>query len=222
MVAFLHPRDIAGRAYLAPAEVPSPPPASSDTTPPTFAGELSYTATANSLTIDWSGTISADNVAVARREYRIGGVGAYTAATSAEESSKKHTFAGLDASTAYVIDVRCVDTGGNVSAPLTMGVMTAAASGGDTGGTTNYIRGTLATRAGIPQISLASISWSLFSRRPGNMGAPVAEGKHTMTAGSAAVKIAVPAATVPSGWYFVVLSDQDGTTALAASIWVGP
>jgi hypothetical protein len=223
MTAFLHPADIGGRAYLAPAEVPSAPPVSSDTTSPSFTGELSYTATVNSLTVDWSGAISMDNVDVARREYRIGGVGAFTAATSAEESSKKHTFPGLDASTPYVIDVRCVDTSGNVSAALTIGAMTAAASGGDTGGATNYIRGTLATRAGVLHVNLASLSWSLFSQLlPANFGAPVAKGTHAMTAGSPALKIAVSSASVPAGWYMLAISDPDGTTTILSRVLVGP
>ncbi|MBD8531494.1 MULTISPECIES: fibronectin type III domain-containing protein [unclassified Massilia] len=189
--------------------------------PPVFAGSLAFTKTSTTITIDWSNTTSSDNVAVARREYRIGGSGAYAAASAGEESSEKHTFAGLTPSTVYQIEVRCVDTSGNVSQPLVVAVTTSApASGGEPD--TNYIRGTLATRKGVPQVSLAAVSWSLFMRRPGNMGAPVAEGTHTMTTGSAQFQIAVPAATVPAGWYFLVLSDGDGTTALAAPILVGP
>jgi hypothetical protein len=93
--------------------------------------------------------------------------------------------------------------------------------GGETG--TNYIRCTLATHDGVPQANLATLCWALFSQlSPAQFEAPVAKGKYTMTPGSADVKIAVPAATVPSGWYFLVLSDEDGTTALAAPILVGP
>lgn len=195
-----------------------PPP---DTTAPTFQGSLAHTKTSSSITIDWSGTTSRDDVAVARREYRIGGSGAYTAASAGEEVSKKHTFAGLASSAVYQIEMRCVDTSGNVSQPLAIVVTTSAPSSGGQSGT-NYLRGTLATRKGMPQVSLAAVNWSLFLRRPGNMGAPVAEGTHTMTAGSAQFQIPVPAATVPSDWYFLVLSDGDGTTALAAPILVGP
>lgn len=94
---------------------------------PTFDGALAYVATTTTITVDWSGTTSADNVAVAGREYRIGGSGAYTAATSFEETSSSHAFAGLAVDTEYQIDVRCVDTSGNVSAPLTISATTNAA-----------------------------------------------------------------------------------------------
>ena len=93
--------------------------------------------------------------------------------------------------------------------------------GGETG--TNYIRCTLATHEGVPHVNLGTLCWALFAQlSPAQFGSPIAKGKHTMAAGSAEVEIAVPAATVPAGWYFLVLSDEDGTTALAAPILVGP
>ena len=224
MVAFLHPADIAGRAYLAPADVSvSEAPSTPDGTRPAFDGSLSYTKTSASITVDWSATTSTDDVGVARREYRLGGAGAYTAATSAEETSKSHTFAGLQASTSYVIEVRCVDTSGNVSDPLIIGVTTNPASGGEGTPGTNFIRGTLATRAGILHANLATLSWSLFAQLlPGNFAAPVAKGAHAMTLGSADLKIAVSAATVPAGWYMLAISDQDGTTTVLSRVLVGP
>ena len=101
-----------------------------------------------------------------------------------------------------------------VVAPTTPG-------GGETG--TNYIRCTLATHDGVPHMTLATLCWALFAQlTPAQFDAPIAKGKYTMTPGSAEVNIAVPAATVPSGWYFLVLSDEDGTTALAAPVLVGP
>jgi len=198
------------------------PPAVGDGVPPTFTGSLQYSSTSNSITIEWSGAISTDNVAIARREYRIGGTGAYTPATPAEEVSKTHTFPALAASTPYQIDVRCVDTNGNASEPLTIGVTTSTATGEALPGT-NYIPGKLATHEGVLHSSLAVLEWSLFSQAsPRHFSAPVAQGTHTMTAGSADLKIAVPAGTVPTGWYWLVLADTDGTTAVAARILVGP
>jgi hypothetical protein len=224
MTAFLHPADIGGRAYLAPAEVPaSETPPAPDSTKPSFDGSLSYTKTSASITVDWSATTSTDNVGVARREYRLGGAGAYTAATSAEETSKSHTFAGLQASTPYQVEVRCVDTSGNASDPLIIGVTTNPASGGEGAPGTNFIRGTLATRAGVLHVNLATLSWSLFAQLlPANFGAPAAKGTYTMPAGSAEMKIAVPAATVPAGWYMLALSDPDGTTTVLSRVLVGP
>lgn len=101
----------------------------SDTSVPTFTGSLTYSVTNTSITIDWSGTTSADNVAVARHEYRIGGSGAYTPASAGEEVSKKHTFPGLPTGTAYQVDLRCVDTSENVSPPLTVTASTSIPGG---------------------------------------------------------------------------------------------
>jgi hypothetical protein len=189
---------------------------------PSINGVLAHTKTSSSVTVDWSGTTSSDNVAVARREYRIGGSGAYTAASAGEETSKKHTFAGLAPSTVYPIEVRCVDTSDNVSQPLTIVVTTSAAPPAGGNGT-NYIRCTLATHDGVLHVSLAVLRWALFAQlSPAAFGAPVAQGTHTMPAGSAQLEIAVLAVEVPAGWYMLVLADEDGTTAVACPILVGP
>jgi hypothetical protein len=311
-------------AYLGPAggAVVTPQP---DSIKPTIDGTLAYTKSASSITIDWSATTSSDNVGVARREYRIGGSGAYTPATSGEEASKSHAFTGLAASTLHQIDLRCVDTSGNVSDPLTISVQTDAAvvtpptatapgvprnvvataginsisvaflaplsNGGaavtgyavrlstgeqqtvaaspalftglslvartaqvaatnsvgpgsyssasntvtptvvppdpdpdpDPGDGFNYIRCTLATHDGVLHVSLAVLRWALFAQlSPAAFGAPVDQGTHTMPAGSAQLEIAVLAADVPAGWYMLVLADEDGTTAVACPILVGP
>lgn len=192
-----------------------------DTTKPTFTGDLTYTATSSSITVSWAGTTSADNIVVARREYRIGGSGAYTRAIAAEETAKAHTFENLDPSTAYQIDMRCVDTSENVSEPLTIGATTAAPTAG--GGTTNYVRCKLAARPGAPHRNLATIHWSLFRQLlPSAFGAPAAKGTRSMVQGSDLLEIPVPAATVPAGWYMLILTDPDGTTTLASPIQVGP
>jgi chitodextrinase len=193
-----------------------------DGTPPTFSGSLAHTKTSSSITVDWSGTTSADNVAVARREYRIGGSGLYAPASSAEEVSKRHTFPGLASSVPYKIEVRCVDTSENVSLPLSI-VVTTSAAPAPGGNGSNYIRCTLATHDGVLHVSLAVLRWALFAQlSPAAFGAPVAQGTHTMPAGSAELVIAVPAAEVPAGWYMLILADDDGTTALACPILVGP
>ena len=121
---YLYPVDAGSNIVLRdPAGIPTAAP---DTTAPTFIGALTATVATSSITVDWSGATSADNVAVARREYRIG-AGTYTAASSAEEAAKAHTFTGLAAATEFVIDVRCVDTSGNASAPLSITFATLAA-----------------------------------------------------------------------------------------------
>jgi hypothetical protein len=209
-------------AYIAPSPsgvvLPQP-----DGISPSFEGSLTYTKTSSSITVDWSATTSTDNVGVARREYRLGGAGAYTAATSSEEISQSHTFPGLQASTPYVIEVRCVDTSGNASEPLVIGVTTNPSSGGEGVPGTNFIRGTLATRAGVLHVNLATLSWSLFAQLlPANFGAPAAKGTYTMPAGSAEMKIAVSAASVPAGWYMLALSDPDGTTTVLSRVLVAP
>jgi hypothetical protein len=85
----------------------------------------------------------------------------------------------------------------------------------------NHIRYTLVTKGDVPHMYLATVDWSLFAQlSPKNFGAPVAQGTHAMTAGSPFLEIAVPAATVPAGWYFLVLSDADGTTTLACPVQV--
>lgn len=223
MANYLAPAIVGGRAYLAPKVPPTfvgtPLP---DGVPPTFAGVLAHTKTSSTITVDWSGVISSDNVAVARCEYRLGGSGAYIAASSAEEASKQRTFAGLAPGTAYQIELRCVDTSNNVSQPLTIVVTTSAAPPVGGGGT-NYIRGTLSTRAGVLHLNLASLSWSLFAQLlPGNFAAPVAKGTHAMTAGSAELKIGVSATAAPAGWYMLAVSDLDGTTTVLSRVLVGP
>lgn len=221
MAAYLAPAAIGGRAYLAPALPPAinvtPQP---DGIAPTFSGALAYTKTPSSITVDWSGATSSDNVAVARREYRIGGSGPYAPASSAEETSKRHTFPGLASSTPYKIEVRCVDTNENVSMPLTVVVTTSAAPapGGDG---YNHIRHDLVSAGDVPHLNLATLDWSLFAQlRVKDLSAPIAQGTHTMTAGSPLLDIAVAAATVPAGWYFFVLSDADGTTTVACPVLV--
>lgn len=190
-----------------------------DTTVPSFTGTLSYTATSSSITVSWSGTTSADNVAVARREYRIGGAGAYMAATAAEDAAKAHTFAGLDSNSTYQVDVRCVDTSGNVSAPLTIAAKTAEPAAG--GGTDNYIRIKLGTRKGELHLNLAVVHWSVFAQLlPSGFNAPVAKGTKVMTPGSPLLEIRVPAATVPVGWYMLALSDPDGLTTILSRVQV--
>lgn len=190
-----------------------------DGTPPTFAGALAYTATSSSITVSWAGTTSADNVAVARREYRIGGAGSYTAATAAEETAKAHTFAGIDSNSTYQVDVRCVDTSGNVSASLTIAAKTDAPAAG--GGTDNYIRVKLGTRKGELHLNLAVVHWSVFAQLlPSGFNAPVAKGIKVMTPGSPLLEIRVPAATVPVGWYMLALSDPDGLTTILSRVQV--
>lgn len=95
-----------------------------DTTLPTFQGNLAASVTVDSITVSWATTASADNVAVARHEYRIGGAGPYVAASAAEEAGKSHTFSSLAGDTPYRVDVRCVDTSGNASAPLSLDART--------------------------------------------------------------------------------------------------
>jgi hypothetical protein len=220
--AYLAPATIGGRAFLAPLLPPaaiSTPPVS-DGVAPTFTGSLAHTKTASSITIDWSGATSSDNVAVARREYRIGGSGPYSPASSAEEASKRHTFAVLSQSTPYKIEVRCVDTNENVSLPLTIVVTTSAAPapGGDG---FSHIRYDLVSKGDVPHLNLATLDWSLFAQlRVKDLSAPVAQGTHAMVTGSPALDIAVPKVTVPAGWYFLVLSDADGTTTVACPVLV--
>lgn len=157
---------------------------------------------------------------MARREYRIGGSGAYTPASAGEEASKQHTFTGLAPSTVYQLEVRCVDTSNNVSQPLVAVVTTSAAAPAGGSGW-NYIRYELVTNGHLPHLYLATVEWALFAQlSPRNFGTPIAQGSHAMDAGSALLEIAVPAATVPAGWYFLVLSDPDGTTTLACPVLV--
>jgi len=223
MAAYLAPATVGGRAYLAPAiasgvVVPPGP----DGTPPSINGVLAHTKTPSTINLDWSGTVSSDNVAVARREYRIGGSGPYTPATSAEEVSKRHTFPGLEPNTPYKIELRCVDTSENVSMPLSI-VVTTSATPPAGGNGSNYIRGKLATRAGVLHSSLAVLDWSLFSQSAvRELGSPVAQGAYTMAAGSAEFEIEVSPGDVPTGWYWFVLADTDGTTAVAARVLVAP
>lgn len=218
MVAFLAPGLIGGRAYLAPGAPPAVLP-TADTVLPTFTGTLAYTATSSSITVSWTGTTSADNVAVARREYRIGGTGPYTAATAAEEAAKSHTLTGLDSNSTYQVDVRCVDTSGNVSSPLTIAAKTDAPAAG--GGGDNYVRVQLGTRENGLHLNLATVHWALMSQLlPSVFGAPVAKGIKSMTAGSALLEIRVAAAAVPVGWYMLALSDPDGTTTVMSRVQV--
>lgn len=130
--------------------------APADTTRPTFTGALSATSTLDSITVDWSGTTSADNVAVARREYSING-GAYVSASAAEETAKSHVFSGLTSSTVYRIDVRCVDTSGNTSDPLTITITT----------------GAIAPRFARPASTIASGGW--VSSDGGDLAAAINE-----------------------------------------------
>jgi hypothetical protein len=190
-----------------------------DSTVPTFTGSISESHTSDSVTVNWSNSISADNVAVARREYRIGGVGAYTAATSGEEASETHTFAGLSASTTYQIDVRCVDTSGNVSTPLSIGVTTSAASGG--GGEFNHVLYTLVTHDRAQHVDLVNLKYALFAQlSPALFTAPVAKGTIASIVGPALLDIPVLASAVPVGWYMLVLSDADNTTTVAVPVLV--
>ena len=222
MADYLAPATIGGAGYLAPllppaAATTSPAP---DGIPPSLTGLLAHAKTSSSITVDWSGTTSSDNVAVARREYRIGGSGPYSPASSAEETSKRHTFPSLASGTPYKIEVRCVDTSENVSMPLTIVVTTSAAPapGGDG---YNHIRYDLVARGDVPHLNLDTLDWSLFAQlRVKDLGIPVAQGMHTMVSGSSRLDIAVPAATVPAGWYFFVLADADGTTAAASPVLV--
>lgn len=180
----------------------------SDTTVPTFTGTISHSETSSAITIDWSGATSADNVAVARREYRIGGSGAYTAATSGEEISKNHTFAGLAAGTAYPIDVRCVDTSGNVSVALRVTPTTVS-------GAMNTITYTLVTRGNVPQANLSGLNWALFAQlNPALFQAPVARGALAVTDVSAVLLIPVSAAAAPVGSYMLALADSAGVTTM--------
>jgi hypothetical protein len=95
----------------------------------------------------------------------------------------------------------------------------AASPSGDNG--FNYIRYTLVTKGDVPHLNLATVDWSLFAElSPKDFSAPVAQGTHSMAAGSPLLEVAVPAATVPAGWYFLVLSDSDGTTTLACPVLV--
>ena len=190
-----------------------------DSTVPTFTGSISESHTSDSITVNWSSTISTDNVAVARREYRIGGVGGYTSATSGEEVSKAHTFAGLSASTTYQIDVRCVDTSGNVSTPLSIGVTTSASSGG--GGEFNHVRYTLVTHDLEQHVNLVNLKYALFAQlSPALFTAPVAKGTIASIVGPAVLDIPVLASVVPVGWYMLVLSDSDNTTTVVVPVLV--
>jgi len=219
-MGYFAPNKIGGRSYFAPNQPPAAVVAQPDGIPPSFAGTLKYTKTSASITLDWSNTTSGDNVAVARREYRIGGSGAYTPASTAEETTKQHTFTGLASSTVYQLEVRCVDTSGNVSQPLVLVVTTSAAPPAG-GGEWNYIRYELVTNGHVPHLYLATVEWALFAQlSPRNFGPPIAQGGHAMDAGSALLEIEVPAASVPPGWYFLVLSDADGTTTLACPVLV--
>jgi len=205
-------------ATALPMHVQAEPLAAADTTVPTFQGELAASVTADSITVSWAGTTSADNVAVVRREYRIGGTGQYVAATAAEEGSKSHTFTNLAAGTAYQIDVRCVDSSGNVSAAIRIVPTTSAAPVVQV----NYVRCILASRDGTPHLNLANVDWALFrSLSPASFGAPLAQGRHSMGSGNAAFEVTVPAATVPSGEYMLVLAESNGTMTLASPISVG-
>jgi chitodextrinase len=191
-----------------------------DTIPPNFTGTLSVAKTSSSITVDWSGTTSSDNTAVARREYRIGGSGTYTPASSQEESGKQHTFTGLAPSTVYQVEVRCVDTSGNASQALAIGVATSAAPapGGDGW---SHIRLPLVSRGLVPHKNLGIVEWALFAQlSPKDFRAPVAQGVHQMPAGSPLLDIAVPADAVPAGWYSFVMSDPDGTTTAATRVLV--
>jgi hypothetical protein len=85
----------------------------------------------------------------------------------------------------------------------------------------NHIRYTLVTKGDVPHLYLAAVTWALFAQlSPATFGAPVAQGTHAMAVGSPLLEIAVPAATVPAGWYFLVLADADGTTTLACPVQV--
>lgn len=205
-------------SYVAPTAgggTPAP-----DGVPPTFDGTLSYSKTSSSITVDWSATTSSDNVAVARREYRIGGSGPYTPASTAEETSKRHTFSGLAAATTYPVEVRCVDTSNNVSVALSISVTTSAAPAPGGNGV-NYIRLSLVSRKLVPYQNLSTVEWSLFAQlSPANFGAPVAQGTHQMPAGSSQLEIAVNANAVPAGWYSFIMSDPDGTTTAVTRVLV--
>lgn len=181
---------------------------------PTITGTVTHSETGTTIAIDWSGTTSADNVAVARREYRIGGSGVYTAATSAEEISKSHVFAGLAAGTAYPIDLRCVDTSGNPSAALRVTATTLS-------GAMNTITCTLVTRGSVPQANLSGLNWALFAQlNPAQFLAPVAKGALVVTDGSAILSIPVAAAAAPVGSYMLALADSAGVTTLLVPVAV--
>lgn len=188
-----------------------------DATAPTFVGVLAEQHTVSTITIDWSSVVSADNVAVARREYRIGGAGAYTAASSLEEVSKTHTFTGLAHSTAYPIHVRCVDTSGNFSLPLALTVSTSVP---DAGGV-NHIRYRLTDHKGAPRADLVNLAWALFAQlSPHLFSAPIAKGTIASLPGVADLDIQLDATLVPAGWYMLVMADVGNGATVATPVLV--
>ncbi len=189
-----------------------------DLVAPTFTGVLEFIKNSGSITVDWSGAVASDNVAIARREYRIGGTGAYTAASVSEELSATHTFAGLLASTTYQIDVRAVDTSGNVSSALTGLVATISP---ESEGGLNYIRYSLVTHDREQHVDLVNLRYALFSQlSPSSFTAPVAKGTIPSLSGPAELNIPISAAVAPAGWYMLILSDADNTTTVAVPVLV--
>ncbi len=196
-----------------PASANETPPPDPDIILPTFTGSLSETHTANSITINWDNTVSADNVAISGRQYRIGG-GAYVAATSGEEISESHVFTGLAADTTYQINVRCVDSSGNVSTALSLSVTTSAVA---PDGTYTYLRVNLISYGQLPQGNLTSLDWALFSQlKPSLFGAPVAKGALETTNPFGEIEIQLLASIVPAGEYMVVITNADATLTVAA------
>ncbi len=188
-----------------------------DVTAPTFTGILGESHSSTSITVSWAATTSLDNIAVLRHEYRIGGAGGYTPATSQEEVSREHTFTGLAAGTQYLIEARCVDTSNNLSAPLSITVSTTAVDDG----TMNYIRYSLVTHTVEQHVNLVNLRYALFSQlSPANFSAPVAKGTISMISGPAALNIAVSKTAAPAGWYMLILSDADNTTTVAVPVLV--
>lgn len=134
---------------------------------------------------------------------------------SVEESSAFSFIGAPDGTYTGTQRVKKYDPGvGVVSTADTTYSFTIGAGGGS-GGTSafSYINVTLQSRDDIPLASLPNLKWALFAQAtPDLFAAPVAKGANVSTSAAGAVSIAVPAATVPAGRYWLTLTDSDGTT----------
>lgn len=80
----------------------------------------------------------------------------------------------------------------------------------------------LVTRAGVPQINLSGLGWSLFSQlSAGTLGAPVAQGTLESTDGGAFLQIPLTVGQAASGQYFLAMSNADNSSTILAVVTVG-
>lgn len=88
-------------------------------------------------------------------------------------------------------------------------------------GSTGTITYKLVTVEGYPATNLAGLDWALFiHHRASQFEAPIAKGTLASTNNLAVLTIQVPTVIVPTGDYFLVLTDATGDTTLACKVSV--